>query len=114
MENPSGGAGHGRDGKPQSGPLMLSMSANVVLVALAIGLGIWGYTRHERAKELAKLVADADQKTADAIQERDEAWENSRELQSRLVNAKGLMNAINPEPVQPRRRNTDDDDTSPP
>ena len=127
MENPNAGAGHGPEGSPRSGLLPISMSANVVLALLAVGLGIWGWSRHERTKELhqmvtaadqkvVQMVTDAEQKVAAAIQERDEAWENSRELQSRLVNAKGLMNAFSGEPApnDGGGRFEDDDDASPP
>jgi len=114
MEKSNAGAGHGLDGKPRSGLLSISVAANVVLAIVAVGLGIWGWSRHERTKELHTMVTDADQKVAAAIQERDEAWENSRELQSRLVNAKGLMNAMSGEPAPERRRSLDDDDASPP
>jgi hypothetical protein len=114
MENPKLGAGHGLAGKPRSGLLSISVAANVVLAIVAVGLGIWGWSRHERTKELHKMVAEADQKAASAIEERDEAWENSRELQSRLVNAKGLMNAMSGEPAPERRPSLDDDDASPP
>jgi hypothetical protein len=114
MENPNAGVVHGQEGKAASRLLSISVSANVVLAIMAVGLGIWGCCRHERTKELNQMVAAADQKTAAAIQERDEAWENSRELQGRLVNAKGLMNEMSGEPVPQRTRSQDDDDPTPP
>ena len=113
MENPNAGGGHGQEGRLRSGLLSISLTANVVLAIAAVGLGIWGWSRHERTKDLNKMVVAADEKVAAAVQERDEAWENSRELQGRLVNAKGLMNAMS-EPFQQPPRSQDDDDAAPP
>ena len=51
--------------------------------------------------------------TAAAIEERDEAWQTSRDLQSGLINAKGMMNGM-ADPFRPQPQTPDDDPATPP
>ena len=99
MENTNAEVGHGQKGEPQSGLLSISLSANVVLAIVVVGLAIWGWER--------------DKMVAAAIEERDEAWQTSRDLQNGLINAKGLINGMS-DPFRQQPQTPDDDPATPP
>ncbi len=97
MENTNAGVGQVEKAKRQSVLLSISLSANVVFAVIVAGLAIWGW--------------DRDRITAAAIEERDEAYQTSRSLQSRLINAKDLNDGMADPSQQPPPPSDDDPDT---
>lgn len=97
MENTNAGVGQVEKAKRQSVLLSISLSANVVFAVIVAGLAIWGW--------------DRDRMTAAAIEERDEAYQTSRSLQSRLINAKDLNDGMADPSQQPPPPTDDDPDT---
>jgi uncharacterized protein HemX len=112
MEQPNAGVGPRPEAKPPSGLLSVSVAANAVLAVVAIGLGIWGWGLHQQTKRLDQRVAEADQKVLAANEERDEAYETSRNLQNSLINAKGMMKGLS-DPFRQQPQAGDDDSTPP-
>ncbi len=98
MDNSRSESGHDQQGRRPSALLTISLCANVVLAAVVMGLGIWGWDREKVA--------------AAAIAERDEAYETSRNLQSGLINAKGMINGM-ADPLRPQPQAPDDDPAPP-
>ena len=120
MGNSNVEAGPGQQGKPQSNLMRISLCANLVLAVLAVVLAIWGYGRHQDAKEKGRRVVEADRKVVESDQkvvaaneERDEAYEVSRNLQYGLIKAKGELKGIS-DPFGQRTAREDADSDTPP
>jgi hypothetical protein len=98
MENTNAGVGQVEKARRQSVLLSISLSANVVFAVIVAGLAIWGW--------------DRDKMVAAAIEERDEAYQTSRDFQGRLINAKGMINEM-ADPFRQQPPTPDDDPDAP-
>jgi hypothetical protein len=94
MADTNTGVGPGQDVESRSGLLGLSLSANGVLAIVAIGLAVWGWRQHQQVIKLDKEVAAANE-------ERDDAYQTSRDLQYALIKAKGELKGFS-ETLQPQ------------
>jgi hypothetical protein len=106
MVNANTGAGPEPGVKSQSGLLRFSLSMNVVLGVMVLGLAVWGWERHQQ-------VVEMDKKLAAANEERDEAYQTSRELQYGLIKARGELKGID-ETLRPQSAGEDQGTDTPP
>jgi hypothetical protein len=95
MENTNVGVSPAQEGKTRSGLLRFSLGANAVLAIAAVALAVWGWGRHQQVKVWEQQVIELDTKVAAANEERDEAYQISRDLQYGLIKAKGELKGVN-------------------
>jgi uncharacterized protein HemX len=113
MENTSTGVGPEQSVKASSGLLRLSLATNVALIIVVIALAAWGWGRHVQVKERDRQVAELDKQVAAANQERDEAYQVSRDLQYGLIKARGELKGFSETLKPPATGDTQDPDSPP-
>jgi hypothetical protein len=86
--------------------MTFSLGANAVLAIAVLALAAWGWGQHQQVIEL-------DKKLTAANEERDEAYQISRDLQYGLIKAKGELKGVS-ETLRPPSTGEDQETDTPP